>query len=64
MDATTLAGILRSVLSMAGGIAVGKGWVDASSASIISGALMTLASTGWSVAHHVTANDPNSKTIP
>jgi hypothetical protein len=59
-----MTGILRSLLSMAGGIAVGKGYIDSETMTTISGAVVTLFSTGWSVAHHVTANNPNIKTIP
>lgn len=64
MDITTFTGILRSVLSAAGGIAVSKGWIGADTSTAIIGALITLGSTGWSIVHHVTNNNDAVKTIP
>lgn len=43
-------GLIRHVLTFAGGIAVAKGWIDTSVAGEIIGAIMTLAGTIWSVA--------------
>ena len=52
MDATdnTVTGVIRHILTFAGGIAVTKGWVDASTLSEIVGALATLIGVGWSIA--------------
>jgi membrane protein DedA with SNARE-associated domain len=42
-------GIIRSILLAGAGYFVGKGLIDQSSATAIVGAIVTLASTGWSV---------------
>ena len=49
MTAEQLAGILRAILSAAGGYIVAKGFVDNTTMMTIVGALVTLATAGWSV---------------
>jgi hypothetical protein len=49
MTTEQFSGILRAVLSAAGGFAVGKGYLDAETATAISGALVTIAVAVWSV---------------
>jgi hypothetical protein len=42
-------GIVRAVLSAAGGFAVARGWIDSETAVAITGALATVAAAVWSV---------------
>jgi len=42
-------GVARALLASAGGYAVGKGWVDDSTATTLTGAFLTLFTAGWSV---------------
>lgn len=48
-------GILRTLLAAGSGAAVAKGLVDANTAQAAIGALLTLFTTGWSVASKVKA---------
>jgi len=43
-------GVLRHILTFAGGFVVAKGWIDESSVQEIVGALATLVGSIWSVA--------------
>ncbi|WP_292510219.1 hypothetical protein [Methylobacterium sp.] len=49
MNSEQLTSLLRTVLQFAGGIAVGRGWVDAETSTAIVGALVTIAVTAWSL---------------
>lgn len=49
MASDELGGVVRAVLSALGGIAVGKGWVDANTALSITGALVPVIVAWWSV---------------
>ncbi|MFA9232010.1 MAG: hypothetical protein ACEQSU_14900 [Microgenomates group bacterium] len=49
MTSEMIGGIVRAILSAAGGIILAKGYVDAETWLAISGALTTLAVTVWSV---------------
>ncbi|PIK74438.1 hypothetical protein CS379_02550, partial [Methylobacterium frigidaeris] len=39
--------LLRTLLQFGGGIAVGRGWIDADTATALTGALVTLLVTAW-----------------
>ncbi|AWB24199.1 hypothetical protein DA075_27715 [Methylobacterium currus] len=47
MNQEQLTTLLRTLLQFGGGIAVGRGWIDADTATALSGALVTLLVTGW-----------------
>lgn len=47
MNSEQLTSLLRTVLQFAGGIAVGRGWIDAETSTAIVGALVTIAVTLW-----------------
>lgn len=49
MNSEQLTSLLRTVLQVAGGIAVGRGWVDAETSTAIAGAIVTIVVTGWSL---------------
>lgn len=49
MTPEIIGGIARSVLAALGGILIGKGAIDAETWATVSGAVVTLAVTGWSV---------------
>ena len=49
MNSEQLASLLRTVLQFAGGIAVGRGWIDAETSTAIIGALVTISVTAWSL---------------
>jgi hypothetical protein len=49
MDTAVLGALARQLLTLAGGYAATRGWVDADTATGIVGALATLASAGWSI---------------
>jgi len=49
MNSEQLTSLLRTVLQFAGGIAVGRGWIDAETSTAIIGALVTVAATAWSL---------------
>lgn len=42
-------GIIRHVLTFAGGFAVAKGWVDEGNVEQVVGALVTVIGTAWSI---------------
>ncbi len=51
-----LTGALRTILAAIGGIAVGKGWIDADTAAALGGGIAILLTAIWSyVAHSQTA---------
>lgn len=47
MNQEQIASLLRTILQVGGGIAVGRGWIDADTATAVIGALVTLAVTAW-----------------
>ena len=49
MNSEQLASLLRTVLQFAGGIAVGRGWIDSETSTAIVGAVVTIGVTGWSL---------------
>lgn len=49
MNSEQLTSLLRTVLQVAGGIAIGRGWIDAETATAVTGALVTIAATAWSL---------------
>ncbi|KMO21059.1 hypothetical protein [Methylobacterium platani] len=49
MNQEQLTALLRTLLQFGGGIAVGHGWIDAETATAVSGALLTLLVTAWSL---------------
>ncbi|MCJ2080769.1 hypothetical protein [Methylobacterium sp. J-090] len=49
MNSEQLTSLLRTVLQFAGGIAVGRGWIDPETSTAIIGALVTVAATAWSL---------------
>lgn len=42
-----LGSLLRTVLQVASGVAIGKGWINAANAEIIIGAIVTIGTTVW-----------------
>lgn len=54
MNADQIGGIVRAVAAAVGGYFVGKGVIDASAVTSISGALATLAMAIWSVVSNKT----------
>lgn len=49
MTKAELYGVVRTVFAAAGGVAVGKGWVDSETALALAGALATIVTAIWSV---------------
>lgn len=49
MNSEQLTSLLRTILQFAGGIAVGRGWIDAETSTAIIGALVTISVTAWSL---------------
>ena len=49
MSLEQFGGIIRALLAAAGGYLVGQGILDAATMTTITGALATLAVTGWSI---------------
>lgn len=49
MNAEQIGGILRTILAAGGGYLVSRGWLDNATMMAIVGALVTLATAGWSV---------------
>lgn len=49
MNKNELYGVVRTLFAAAGGVAVGKGWVDSETAVAVAGALATLVVAVWSV---------------
>ncbi len=49
MNPEQLTTLLRTLLQFGGGIAVGRGWIDADTATTLTGALVTLLVTAWSL---------------
>ena len=49
MNADQVGGIVRAILTALGTIVVAKGWTDGATFTMISGAVVTLATTAWSV---------------
>lgn len=47
MNQEQLTTLLRTLLQFGGGIAVGRGWIDADTATTLTGALVTLIVTVW-----------------
>ncbi|QRE74424.1 hypothetical protein [Methylobacterium aquaticum] len=47
MNQEQLTALLRTLLQFGGGIAVGRGWIDADTATALTGALVTLLVTVW-----------------
>ncbi|GJD63318.1 Pam3-gp28 family putative phage holin [Methylobacterium frigidaeris] len=47
MNQDQLTTLLRTLLQFGGGIAVGRGWIDADTATALTGALVTLLVTAW-----------------
>ncbi|ACL60571.1 hypothetical protein [Methylobacterium nodulans] len=47
MNSEQLSSLLRTLLQVAGGIAVGRGWIDADTATALTGALVTILVTLW-----------------
>lgn len=52
MNTEQFTSLLRTVLQVAGSVAVGRGWVDAETSTAIAGAVVTLAATAWSLWAH------------
>ena len=55
MNSEQLTSLLRTILQFAGGIAVGRGWIDAETSTAIIGALVTISVTAWSLYTHRSA---------
>ena len=49
MNSDQITGILRAVLAAIGGLVAAKGWTDGGTWTIVSGAIVTLLTTGWSI---------------
>jgi hypothetical protein len=49
MNTEQVASLLRTLLQVAGGMAVSKGWIDNDTAIAVTGAIVTLAVTAWGV---------------
>ncbi|MFH6786332.1 MULTISPECIES: Pam3-gp28 family putative phage holin [Methylobacterium] len=47
MNQEQLTALLRTLLQFGGGIAVGRGWIDAETSTALTGALVTLIVTAW-----------------
>lgn len=47
MNQEQLTTLLRTLLQFGGGIAVGRGWIDAETSTALTGALVTLIVTAW-----------------
>ncbi|ACL57558.1 hypothetical protein [Methylobacterium nodulans] len=47
MNSEQLTSLLRTLLQVAGGIAVGRGWIDADTATALTGAILTILVTLW-----------------
>ncbi|ACL58789.1 hypothetical protein [Methylobacterium nodulans] len=47
MNSEQLTSLLRTLLQVAGGIAVGRGWIDADTATALTGAIVTILVTLW-----------------
>ncbi|MGE7418267.1 hypothetical protein [Methylobacterium tarhaniae] len=47
MNPEQLTALLRTLLQFGGGVAVGRGWIDADTAATLTGALITLIVTAW-----------------
>ncbi|ACL58929.1 hypothetical protein [Methylobacterium nodulans] len=47
MNSEQLTSLLRTLLQVAGGIAVGRGWIDADTATALTGAILTIVVTLW-----------------
>jgi hypothetical protein len=42
-------GVVRTLFAAAGGVMVGKGWIDSETAIALAGALATIATAVWSI---------------
>lgn len=49
MTAEEVGGLVRTVLAALGGVAVGRGWVDGGTMTMIAGAVGTLVVAVWSI---------------
>ena len=49
MNADQIGGIIRAVLAALGGVVIGKGWVDSATFTLLSGAVVTIATALWSM---------------
>lgn len=49
LSAAQIGGIVRALMGAAGGVLIAVGWVDETSWLEISGAIVTLATVGWSL---------------
>jgi hypothetical protein len=49
MNKNKILGIVRHVLTFGGGFAVAKGWLDEASIEQVTGAIVTLVGTAWSI---------------
>ncbi|WP_245442944.1 hypothetical protein [Methylobacterium terrae] len=47
MNSEQIASLLRTILQFGGGIAVGRGWIDADTATAVTGAIVTITVTAW-----------------
>lgn len=61
MGKNQILGILRHVLTFAGGFIVAKGWIDEGALTELVGALMTVIGTGWSIFDKPTPTETPSK---
>jgi hypothetical protein len=49
MNKNEIYGVVRTILAAAGGVLVGKGYIDSETAVALAGAIATIAAAAWSV---------------
>lgn len=56
MNKNEVYGVVRTILAAAGGVLVGKGYIDSETAVALAGAIATIAAAAWSVKSKRVAN--------
>jgi hypothetical protein len=49
MNKNEIYGVVRTILAAAGGVLVGKGYIDSETAVALAGAIATIAAAAWSI---------------
>jgi len=49
MNKNEIYGVVRTILAAAGGVLVGKGYIDSETAVALTGAIATIAAAAWSI---------------